>query len=447
MKGDFSRDSFDPIRHFSRVLMQQGRVQLDADWNEQQSIVLHFLRTLARDLIGPHGGAKESFKIEKLGPSNFSIASGTYYVDGWLCENDVNVAFTNANGNLPRQPHYEPTEPNPLENDKDYLAYLDVWERDLSDVEDPSLREVALNGAQTASRAQMVWQVKVIDLKKPNLPPQDGSDAGWQDWFDTNLHHGPRGLLSTKTAQDTESVDKSPCVVSSDARYRGVENQLYRVEIHSGGKAGHGGTFKWSRENGSVAFTAHEIKGNVVKLSQWWRDEGLGLKRGDLVEILDDTSALHFDDNTSEPLRCVTFVDQDAMTITLDEAPVLLSTIPERHPIIRRWDHRVTSETELNTIALKEGEPIALEDGISITFEGKVGGVQPYYRPGDYWLIPARTALRDTLWPRLKAGEGGTMGDPKPLPPHGVVHHYAPLATFKVPINGDIKHLRVEIGK
>jgi hypothetical protein len=54
MKGDFSRDSFDPIRHFSRVLMQQGRVQLDADWNEQQSIVLHFLRTLARDLIGPH---------------------------------------------------------------------------------------------------------------------------------------------------------------------------------------------------------------------------------------------------------------------------------------------------------------------------------------------------------------------------------------------------------
>ena len=30
MKGDFSRDTFDPLKHFSRVLMQQGRVQLDA---------------------------------------------------------------------------------------------------------------------------------------------------------------------------------------------------------------------------------------------------------------------------------------------------------------------------------------------------------------------------------------------------------------------------------
>ena len=30
MKGDFSRITFDPKKHYSRVLMQQGRVQLDA---------------------------------------------------------------------------------------------------------------------------------------------------------------------------------------------------------------------------------------------------------------------------------------------------------------------------------------------------------------------------------------------------------------------------------
>ena len=38
MKGDFSRITFDPKKHYSRVLMQQGRVQLDADWNEQAAI-------------------------------------------------------------------------------------------------------------------------------------------------------------------------------------------------------------------------------------------------------------------------------------------------------------------------------------------------------------------------------------------------------------------------
>jgi len=56
MKGDFTRDTFDATRHFSRVLMQQGRVQLDADWNEQAAILLHYLQALAADLIGPHGG-------------------------------------------------------------------------------------------------------------------------------------------------------------------------------------------------------------------------------------------------------------------------------------------------------------------------------------------------------------------------------------------------------
>ena len=53
MQGDFSRNTFDPTKHFSRVLMQQGRVQLDADWNELNAIVFHYLRTLARDVYGP----------------------------------------------------------------------------------------------------------------------------------------------------------------------------------------------------------------------------------------------------------------------------------------------------------------------------------------------------------------------------------------------------------
>ena len=59
MRGDFSRDTFDPRRHFSRVLMQQGRVQLDADWNEQTAILLRYLRTLAADVFGAHAGPRD----------------------------------------------------------------------------------------------------------------------------------------------------------------------------------------------------------------------------------------------------------------------------------------------------------------------------------------------------------------------------------------------------
>ena len=41
MKGDFSRQTYKKAKHYSGVLMQQGRVQLDADWNEQQAIARH----------------------------------------------------------------------------------------------------------------------------------------------------------------------------------------------------------------------------------------------------------------------------------------------------------------------------------------------------------------------------------------------------------------------
>ena len=74
MKGDFTRDTFDPFRHFSRVLMQQGRVQLDADFNEQAAILLHYLRTLAADLIGPHGGPGNELGFEILIPARRQMA-------------------------------------------------------------------------------------------------------------------------------------------------------------------------------------------------------------------------------------------------------------------------------------------------------------------------------------------------------------------------------------
>src|SRR3954469_24747409 len=89
MKGDFSRFTFDARKHFTRVLMQQGRVQLDADWNEQVAMLLHRLDTLAADLIGPFGGPADhcGFTITPA-DRDLQIAPGRYYVGGMLCEND-----------------------------------------------------------------------------------------------------------------------------------------------------------------------------------------------------------------------------------------------------------------------------------------------------------------------------------------------------------------------
>lgn len=92
MKADLTRDTFHPLKHFARVLMQQGRVQLDADMNEQAAILLRYLQTLAADLIGPAGGPARNlgFQIIPLpgnpNPADVQIGFGNYYVNGVLCQ-------------------------------------------------------------------------------------------------------------------------------------------------------------------------------------------------------------------------------------------------------------------------------------------------------------------------------------------------------------------------
>jgi hypothetical protein len=105
MKADLTRDTFHPMKHYARVVMQQGRVQLDVDWNEQASILLRYLQALAADLIGPAGGPKDHYGFEVLTIANsttdFQIGFGRYYVNGLLCEADfIPIAISPATPNV-----------------------------------------------------------------------------------------------------------------------------------------------------------------------------------------------------------------------------------------------------------------------------------------------------------------------------------------------------------
>src|SRR5882724_5196431 len=92
MKGDISRSTFKPEKHSSSVRMQQGRVQTDADWNEQVDIQAHLLETATQDFIGIAGAprnAPNSFQVsfdQNQNPTDLLINAGRIYVDGILCE-------------------------------------------------------------------------------------------------------------------------------------------------------------------------------------------------------------------------------------------------------------------------------------------------------------------------------------------------------------------------
>jgi len=479
MKGDFARVTFDPARHYSQVLQQQGRVLLEADWNEQAGIQLHLLRALVQDLLGPCWAAGSGFglttsstdakgTVKPLPLTDWQLAPGHFYVDGILCEND-------AVSTLAAQP-YAPTPDYGVADGKSgfenapptFALWLDVWERHLCSVEAPAIDDSALNGVDTASRAQVVWQLRMLDQPRAGQQLDDikaalnvrlqattnaadiaalkqqiadvGNLRNSIDGKDTG-NDDPcallRQLLGARTAYALPMLraqlgpveaDSDPCVIAADARYRGCENQLYRVEIHQGGLAGGanaatGASFKWSRENGSVVFPivdsalgAANADGSAqltVTLGKSGRDARLGLAVNDWVELVDDNYTLA---QRAFALLQVIAVADGSITLAVpkDITPYPVAGDPRKHPLLRRWDQRDAVSAQ-GVVAVGEDTPIDLEDGIQISFES--GGL---YATGDYWLIPARVAGNGMLdWP-------STGTTPEALPPRGL-HHYAVL--------------------
>src|SRR5215470_4054355 len=94
--GDITRATFEATRHYSGVRMQQGRVQMDADWNEQVDIESDLRCTVDTDIIGPTGvpAVNGGFAIT-VAAGNLQISKGRIYVAGNLCQNE-NAVFIAA---------------------------------------------------------------------------------------------------------------------------------------------------------------------------------------------------------------------------------------------------------------------------------------------------------------------------------------------------------------
>ena len=60
MKGDFSRSTHRSTNRYSSVRLQQGRVLLDAEWNEQADLSLHRERGSSIDIVGRTGAPKHA---------------------------------------------------------------------------------------------------------------------------------------------------------------------------------------------------------------------------------------------------------------------------------------------------------------------------------------------------------------------------------------------------
>jgi hypothetical protein len=433
MAGDYSRRTFLPEKHYSGVLMQQGRVQLDADWNEQWEILQHRLSRETVDIIGLTGVPKKDggFYISLAsGGTDLNISPGRIYIDGLLFELGKGSPATYFHqpyypdpdasyfvGSPPESPVDSPPTGSNLTNlaNGNYLVYLEAWQREINYLDDPHIHEVALGEADTTTRIQNIWQVKI-----QNLLGQDGSTINCKTAFDEwkTITAPYTGKLNVQTAPSTDP--QNPCVIPEKSGYLGLENQLYRVEVQSGPDAG-SGTFKWSRDNATILSSIESIQGPNITLSDLGKDSVLGFGLNQWVEIVDEEAVLEYGPN---PLVQIVGVTPSSMMVTVSSD--VSQYIGKTNLKLRRWDQSGSG-------AGSSGLPMAggwvdLENGIQVNF---LGGT---YRPGDFWLIPARTATGDIEWPPFSIPDINTVAQP----PVGIRHHFCRLA-LAIVTNGQVQ--------
>ena len=450
MSADLSRVRFDPRRDFSQVILQQGRLLLDGDFNELVAILDRRLRAETVDLTssGPdpdHAGSSwvprqtpDGFKVSVVA-GQLVIGRGRMYVDGLLAENhgtvpsafDALLAESTGSGDTPytAQPHW-PT-PTPVPATGTCLAYLDVWAREVTPIEDPQLLEPAV-GVDTTARMQTVWQVRLLELPTGGggvtCSTADGDIPGWAERIAPSS-----GRLSVDTIPVDD--DENPCALPPTGGYRGLENQTYRIEVHDGSGPGTA-TFKWSRENASVVQPVVEmIDATTLRLASVGRDDVLRISTNDWVEIIDDRAEL---DGRPGEIRKVT-VDDAARTITFSPAlpaalqPVDADDAAARHLRVRRWDQKgtvssaagatlvdldVAGSSGLIDVPATDTTQVVLEHGVVVSFSVAEAGGE--FHTGDHWIVAARTA--DTSIDTLVEA-----------PPLGIHHHFARLGVVTLP--------------
>ena len=440
---DISRMAFDPRKHYSSVRMQQGRVIVDDDWNENERIDNEDRRVGRVEIIGPTGSPDKGFSIDNVqvttdGLIDFDILPGSLYLGGLRLEMEtVQQEPTPIYETYRTQKDWLQQPPNlhPIPSDERIdLVYLSAWQRPVGAVEDSELFEVALGGPDTSMRVRNMRRV----LIEPNVQTMDCAKAWqnltkkWEDEGKGELRKGNERVSSVRlTVSFSENgVQDDLCKPSVAGGYLGAENQAIRIQLVD---ANH---FTWGFDNASPLYRV-EVNGNEVTMLTDPKDQAHWPLAGQIVEILPRSAVLPNGERIAEEQGHLSRVassynpDEEKFTIPIaDSLPANFgrewtSTEPPEYLFMRVWDRGADKTTDPE-ISFTPGTAVPLgKTGLEITITG-VDRV-----PETYWIIAARPETPNKVVPwQLEVG----------LPPHGVRRFYAPLALIRWSVNatGDV---------
>lgn len=425
-------------------------------------------------------------------PQSVVLGSGRMYVDGIPCVVPGEVPLEKQ-ADLPDTPALRPGR---------HLVYLDVWERYVDAVEDPAIREIALGGLDTTGRTRTVWQARSLPLapdedwseallrvqrarlravlsarRNPPDSPAPGNrlyrvevhgSGGLYGW--PRLPGDAEGAAHVTAVESTDggggTLTLQPGAPGMDALLPGARVEIFTRATDAAEQPGalahvtavdparHQvtvdrlpagltvpgdswvrvravATFLWSEDNAWRAWAVHTLDTKTGRaVLEDAGPEGVPLVPGDLVELTGEETVL-----LSRPglLLTVRHVDPHAETVTLEPVVSWPAHPPAGRMVLRRWS-RPGGSGPADATPARAHQWMKLSDGMEARFEGTA------FRTSDYWTLPMRVAAPGGLeWP-----QAGSR--PAALPPQGIEHRYAALATVLVhPHESDPQGHRIQV--
>lgn len=423
MGSDRARISYDPTQQYRAVVAQQGRVTLEADWNEAHQIASEELREETLDFVGASGTPDDGYKVVSSGnPFDFATTLGTMYVGGIRVFSPTPIQYSNQLDWLDRVGDPDWVDPTALGTispaSTQELVYLLLREQQVSAVEDAALLEKALGGPDTTQRLRLIQHIVRLQTNGENC--SSALDEAIEIWRERGLQldRSTLGLLSSATLQVSFAPLPTPvdlCEPEARSGYLGADNQLLRVQIIDFDRETNQGKLVWGFDNAAFLYRAEVVNDQTLRLKSRPVDDLHRPSTNQAVEVLRSAAQLHNNEYIAAATGLVTTLaanyDPDTRAVSLATAlPAdYQDTTQTPRIFLRVWE---------KTHDFTPGLPVSLgETGLQVTLQITTNQT---WHIGDYWQIAVRPGEPTEVYPHryLEA----------PQPPDGPRLWVCPLA-------------------
>jgi len=414
MGSDRARVSYDPKQQYRSVVMQQGRVTLEADWNEASQIASEALRRETLDFVGPCGTPDDGYEIllnsSPSYPYDFTIQPGTMYVGGMRVHLLEAVDYANQpdwQDTGPEDPYWVslsslPGSPPVI----DEFVYLYLREQEVSAVEDQDLKDVALGGPDTAQRTRLMQ--RFVRVPCDGTTCASGLSAAEAQWAHQGLTFDPGTMRlepssSLKVGFVNPQQNQTPCQPQAQGGYVDPDNQLIRVQIAGIDPASGNPQLIWGFDDASFLYRVDlDLGGNTLVFQSPPVDAEHQPVSGQLVELLRTAAILPNGQYVAAATGFVMKLDQnydpDQQSIALPSGVTLppdYTGYDQSPPVeagqlfLRIWNGMLDQPP---------GTALPLGDtGVQVTLGLQSPATQIHI--GDYWMFAVRPITPMMVYP------------------------------------------------